>query len=235
MSSPLSPSAHHSNPERKLPLAVPRPLRLDFLCLIYNHPDIPTVKSIPISHVFSTVVTNSFKMFESTSPYHLDSQMTQGTHSPPSSVNSIGHEEGQSHSMVQEENASLSEVVPTEVYLASTPSSPNFGTFRSLIAESEASQFPQPSETRGSPEMFSFGQLEAFDALQLNPDFPGHENSDLPGRQSSVPTEGNLPEMGLDTTPIVGFSYNMTSAPSYPGVQSQSMEFSSSGQMWVKF
>jgi hypothetical protein len=44
-----------------------------------------------------------------------------------------------------------------------------------------------------------------------------------------------LPEMGLDATPSAGFSYNMTSATSYPGVQSQSMEFSSSGQMWVKF
>jgi hypothetical protein len=216
-------------------LAVPRPLRLDFLCLIYNHPDIPTVKSIPISHVFSTVVTNSFKMFESTSPYHLDSQMTQGTHSPPGSVNSIGHEEGQSHSMVQEKNVSLSEVVPTEVYLASTPSSPNFGAFRSLIAEIKASQFPQPSDTRGSPEIFAFDQLEAFDAPHLNQDFPGPENSDLSGRQSSVPTEGNLPEMGPDITPSVGFSYNMTSETSYHGMQSQSMEFSSSGQMWVKF
>jgi hypothetical protein len=193
------------------------------------------VKAIPISHVFSTVVTNSFKMFESTSPYHLDSQMADGTHSPPDSVNSIGHEGGQSHSMVQEENASLSEVVPTEVYLASTPSSPNFGAFRSLISESEASQFAQASEARGSPEMFAFSQLGAFDALDLNQDFPRPENSNLPGRQSSVPTEGNLPEMGLDTTPSVGFSYNMTSAPSYPGIQPQPMEFGSSDQMWVKF
>jgi hypothetical protein len=135
--------------------------------------------------------------------------------------------------MAQEENASLSEVVPTEGYWASTPSSPNFGAFRSLIADSEVSQFPQASETRGSPEIFGFGQLGAFDALDLNQDFPGPENSDLPGRQLSVPTEGNLSEMGLDTTPRVG--YNMTSAPSYPGMQSQSMEFSSSGQMWVKF
>jgi hypothetical protein len=186
------------------------------------------VKAIPISQVFSTVVANSFKMFESTSPYHLDSQMADGTHSPPNSVNSIGHEEGQSNSMVQEENASLSEVVPTEVYLASTPSSLNFGAFESLIAESEVAQFPQASEPEGSPGTSAFGQLGALGTLDLNRDFLGHEISDLPSPQPSEPTGSIFPEMGLDTN-------HTTSAPTYPGIQSQPVEFGSSDQMWVKF
>ena len=193
------------------------------------------MKAIPISQVFSAVVTNSFKMTERTPPYHLDSQMSQRTHSPPASVNSIDHEEGQSHSMAQEENGSLSEVMPTEVYWASVPSSPNFGAFGSLIAESEVAQFPQASETGESPGTSAFGQLGAFDALDLNQNFPGPQNPDLPSPQPSEPTENIFPEMGLDTTPSVGFSYHMTSAPSYPGMHSQPMELGSSDQMWVKF
>jgi hypothetical protein len=189
------------------------------------------VKAIPISQVFSAVVTNSFKMAETTPPYHLDSQMSQRTHSPPASVNSIDHEAGQSNSMAQEENGSLSEVMPTEVYWASVPSSPSFGAFRSLIAESEVAQFPQALETGGSPGTSDFGQLGAFDALDLNQDFQGPENSDLHSPQPSEQTENIFPEMGLDATTSVGFGYHMTSAPSYPGVQSQPMELGSSDQM----
>jgi hypothetical protein len=174
-------------------------------------------------------------MTEGMPPYHLDSQMSQRTHSRPSSVNSIDHEEGQSHSMAQEENGSLSEVMPTEVYWASVPSSPNFGAFGSLIAEREAAQFPQASETGGSPGNSAFGQLGAFDALDLNQDFSRPHNSDLPSSQPSESTENIFPELGLDITPSIGSSYRMTSAPSYPGMQSQPMELGSSDQMWVKF
>jgi hypothetical protein len=235
MVSPLSPSEYHPEPERKLPLVIRKPLRLNFLYFVYSHSGISKVKAIPISQVFSAVITNSFKMTEITPPYHHDSQMSQRTHSPPAIVSSVGHEEGQSRSEAQEENGSLSEVIPTEVYWASGPSSPNFGAFGSLIAESEIAQFLQASETGGSPGTSAFGPLGAFDALDLNQDFPEPKNSGLPSPHPSEPTENIFPEMGLDTTPSVGFSYHMTSAPSYPGIQSQPMEFGSSDQMWVKF
>jgi hypothetical protein len=125
--------------------------------------------------------------------------------------------------------------MPTEVYWASGPSSPNFGAFGSLIAESEVAQFPQASETGGPPGTSDFGQIGAFDALDLNQVSQEPENSALPSPHPSEPTENIFPEMGLDTIPSVGFSYHMTSAPSYPGIQSQPMEFGSSDQMWVKF
>jgi hypothetical protein len=137
--------------------------------------------------------------------------------------------------MVQKGNASVSEVVPTEVYWALAQSIPNLGAFGSSIPESEAVQFPQASQSQESPETFAFSRLGAFDAISLSQDFLGPENSELLSSQSSLPNEDDFLDTSLDTAPSVGFSYHMTSIPSCPGMQSQSTEFSSNDQMWVKF